>query len=150
VLVRAIRTTTISILAIGLLAGSAVGVAAQDATVFTWDPTPGEEPGTATIEASDPRASGALTIGLGEALVTDELVLGTFSLRLANDDGAWTGTGMGFGGDETQSVDIWELTGEAGYDGLSLFTFDGEGIEQPWGVIVATDAIPPVPEPPAE
>ena len=67
-----------------------------------------------------------------------------------NDDGAWTGTGRGFGGDETQSVDVWELTGEAGYDGLSLFMFTHEGAAEPWGGIVASDAIPPYPELPVE
>ena len=147
---RAIRIAIVSIFTIGLLAGSVAGVAAQDADVFTWDPTPGEEPGTGTIEASDPRASGALTIGLGDALVTETLVLGTFSVRLVNDDGAWTGTGRTFGGDETQGVTDWAMTGEGGYEGLSLFMFNVEGNEQPWGVIVATDAIPPYPDPPAE
>lgn len=150
---RAIRISLFSLVAIGLLVGSlAAGVAAQDdATRFEWSATPGEAEGTATIEATDPRASGALTIGLGEFLVTDDVLVGTSSLRLVNDDGAWTGTVRGFGGgDETHSVDIWELTGEAGYDGLRLFMFVHAGSEQPWGIIVSSEAIPPVPDLPAE
>jgi hypothetical protein len=150
---RAIRISLTSVLAIGTLVVSvAAGVAAQDDSArFEWSATPGEEEGTATIEATDSRASGALTIGLGEFLVTDDLLLGTSSLRLVNDDGAWTGTVRGFGGGgETQSVDIWELTGEGGYDGLRLFMFDHAGSEQPWGIIVPDAAIPPVPDLPAE
>jgi hypothetical protein len=139
-------------IAVVLLAGSGVGVAAQDeAALFEWSATPGEAEGTATIEAGDPRASGALTIGLGDYLVTDTLLLGTSSLRLVNDGGAWTGTARSFGsGDATQGVDIWELTGEGGHDGLNLFMFDYAGNEQAWGIIVADDAMPPVPDLPAE
>ncbi len=120
------------------------------AASFLWHPQ-GDRPASVfvTMEPNEP-LTGALTIGVGEALVTDALVLGTFSLRLANADGAWTGTGRAFGGDETQGVDIWELTGEGGYDGLRLFMFDHEGIDQPWGVIVAGEAIPPFPELPLE
>ena len=60
---RAIRTTTISILALGLLAGSAVGVAAQDAeatapSTFTMqnasEPEVTSDPGTGALIAVGP------------------------------------------------------------------------------------------------
>ena len=50
---RAIRTTTISILALGLLAGSAVGVAAQDDEAAAEPSTPAKVAGTINEEAGD-------------------------------------------------------------------------------------------------
>ena len=77
---RGIRTITVSMLAIGMLAGSAVGIAAQDeaaaggASYFTWDtagppefsedPVTGLPAVTVAIEATDPRASGSLTASM--------------------------------------------------------------------------------------
>jgi hypothetical protein len=119
--VRAIKTTTISILAIGLLAGSAVGVAAQEEEAepstpayVTWevtgDPTSvedgafDEELGQmrglvvygAPVEASDPRLSGLYNYvvnGNGQKLSTpDYALVESRSWRMENDGGAWTGT----------------------------------------------------------
>ena len=119
---RAIRTTTISILALGLLAGSAVGVAAQDeegteaSTPVVVTGTVGEPaefvPGTYSddgasmqgdqlvdipVDASDPRLSGALDIvmnGTSDGSPDDLLAqLESHAWRLENDGGAWVGTG---------------------------------------------------------
>ena len=75
---RTIKHNTISILAVGLLAGSAVGVAAQDEvdpmapSTFTTEPigepevTADPETGLGTLvapyEATDPRASGTIDL----------------------------------------------------------------------------------------
>ena len=124
----------------------------DDPVFFEWSVTPGEDGHGGTVEATDPRASGTLTIGTGEALVTDAVLLASFSLRLANDEGTWTGTGRAYGGGEDQDADwtIWELTGEGGYEDLSLFTFDTSATEGSVGMIVPTDVIPPYPELPTE
>jgi hypothetical protein len=158
--VRAIRTTTISILVVGLLAGSAVGVAAQndpmDASVFVWTIVDGSDDGV-TIEASDTRASGDLvptgdrflyTGGQGYALALSD---GTASLT--NEGGTWTGTNEAINAEKflDPQVDrgIWivEMTGEDAYEGLSLtlFSIGVEGDENPeqWGYIYTTDDLAP-------
>ena len=118
---RAIKTTTISILAVGLLAGSAVGVAAQDdetdvstPAYVTWEVTgdpinvidgafdeeAAEMRGLtvqgAPVEASDPRMSGLyyyVINGNGQKLNTpDFAIVESRSMRMENDGGAWTGT----------------------------------------------------------
>ena len=153
---RVIRTTTISILALGLLAGSAVGVAAQDEadpmapSTFTWSygdasNLVGEVIFRAdgaegyTVVALDPRASGEMTHeqvddDIFEAIEADEPNLfGLWESRLVNDGGSWVGIGRKVGvsasldeSDNGWSSDLMvhELTGEGGYDGLSLILFD--------------------------
>lgn len=120
---RAIRTTTISILALGLLAGSAVGVAAQEdeadpmrASTFKWnfgDAAPSEQyiEGTVTetdygssyrgetivdltLEAGDPRASGLFTIVQNVEEMGRTRVITSMG-RIVNDAGAWSGSGAG-------------------------------------------------------
>ena len=136
---RAIRTITISILTLGLLTGSAVGVAAQ--------PPEGEAAyltGTATIsagkcqedaaaacplslDASDSRLSGDGSIHMaGLPMQSDDefVVLVDISLRVANDEGAWTGGGLLYAvpsNEDAVGVDqpTWVLTGEGGYAGLT-------------------------------
>jgi hypothetical protein len=151
--VRAIKSSVISILAIGLLAGSAVGVAAQDEaadpmapSTFTGeftgtaedstDPATGLEVSVSAWEATDPRASGTWT-GTEDAAVLDgddgqRFSVGREAVRLANDGGAWVGTRRWFLAlslpDGPLSVGaITELVGEGGYEGLSLFMFDTAG-----------------------
>jgi len=115
-----LKTTTISILAIGLLAGSTVGVAAQDEAVtdlgspvyFTWtagepasaiegtfDEDAGELRGAGAegipVEASDPRVSGlayVLENGNREIGADTTAILESRSYRIVNDAGAWTGS----------------------------------------------------------
>ena len=101
---RDIRTATISILAIGLLAGSAVGVAAQSAIVTgsissgdDCETTPaGAESCTGgRFEFDDPRLTGdyehthTVVFGGGEGL--EGAFIATEDFRLTNDEGAWSG-----------------------------------------------------------
>ena len=112
---RGIKTTITSILALGLLAGSAVGVAAQDEeadpmrpAVFKTDFRGGDYlEGTVTeteqgqslrgaslvdarFEAGDARASGRLDFVQNEERVGRVGVLRT-EVRIVNDAGSWTG-----------------------------------------------------------
>ena len=169
---RVIRTTTISILAVGLLAGSAVGVAAQDAdpaapSVWSGElvPAEGEQISfeetptylellgrdSGQIEASDSRISGDWEQVLAVRVFDPEgdgAVLQTATVRVENDGGSWSGTYSGWaGGPSSQGWNV--LTGEGGYDGLTaVFSQSGEGALE--GLIVPGVA-PAVPEaPPAE
>ncbi len=173
--VRAIKTTTISILAVGLLAGSAVGVAAQDEdpmapSTFTvqrsGEPEVTTDPSGAIIvvgpvEATDQRASGTLTEVAVGAMVDvadgDSGRISSDAVRLVNDGGSWVGSNRGFltfsSDEQPPTVQfLGELVGEGGYEGLTMFfaqTGDAAAIR--WlGVIVPTDDIPAVPELPTE
>lgn len=119
---KGLKSTVVSILTIGLLAGSAAGVAAQDEETdvstpayVTWEVTgdpinvidgafdeeAAEMRGLTVqgvpVEASDPRLSGLyyyVINGNGQKLNTpDYAILESRSLRMENDGGAWTGTG---------------------------------------------------------
>ena len=176
---RAIRITAISILAVGLLAGSAAGVTAQEeaaaseASYFTWDTagppefsldsSTGLEIVSVPVEATDTRASGTLTdIANGGQVESDGWEYGVLisSLRLVNDGGSWVGTRRGMHAanfaDESAGGIAWldEYAGEGGYEGLTMYAFrvyTGAGeASQSVGLIVPTDAIPPVPELPAD
>jgi hypothetical protein len=173
--VRAIRITTISILAVGLLAGSAVGVAAQEAdpmapSTFTIqraeEPEVTTDPGTGAtilvgpVESTDQRASGTLTqVAAGapvEVADGDGGRISSDAVRLVNDGGSWVGSNRGFltfPSDGPPTVQfLAELVGEGGYEGLTMFfaeTGDTEDVR--WlGVIVPTDEVPAVPDLPAE
>ena len=117
---RTIKTTTISILALGLLAGSALGVAAQDEEAATDAPvgpsyftgqlvsdfegTPFGSNGVLfegdAIEVSDPRVSGSLTRAgtsnfhndVGDSPV---IAFQADAWRIENDAGTWSGQGTG-------------------------------------------------------
>ena len=99
-----LRTTTISILTIGLVAGSTVGVGAQEEAadpvgpaVLAWEYVDETDTGP-VIEASDPRASGELALSDGGGLLYSEAGRGfnfgatSSDVTLTNDDGIWTGT----------------------------------------------------------
>jgi hypothetical protein len=176
---RAIKTTTISILAVGLLAGSTVGVAAQDEEAAAGTGTPIMVAGTMDDDASvqrsdtviegirfemdDPRLTGTAT--LATHATSDEgsdfktsFVLGQ-AVRIANEDGWWSGEGTGveyWGGNENPEqglrLDMWpELTGAGDYDGLSAYLIVDHSQNPPTveGVIYAGEP-PPFPEVPAE
>ena len=173
---RAIRTTTISILALGLLAGSAVGVTAQDEadpmapSTFTMqnasEPVVTEDPGTGAltavgpVESTDQRASGTLTQVTGSAPIEVADGAGGFintdAVRLVNDGGSWVGSNRGFltfTSDGLPTVQfLGELVGEGGYEGLTLFFAQtGDAADTRWlGVIVPTADVPTVPELPVE
>ena len=178
---RALKTTTISVLAIGLLAGSAVGVAAQEEADgpmapnwFTWefvvdgppefstDPATGLPVITVQVEATDERASGALTNleDFAQSEDDERYRVGSTSQRLANDGGTWVGTSRfvagataGPSGNDVNG-NFTELVGEGGYEGLTMYVFGlFEGLDElpvMRGFIVPTDLIPAMPEPPAE
>jgi len=170
---RTIKHTTISILAVGLLAGSAVGVAAQDEvdpmapSTFTTEPigepevTADPETGLGTLvapyEATDPRASGTwmqfeagapVDVAAGEGAF-----IGRNAVRLVNDGGSWVGTDQGFltfpSDGQPPNVHFFsELVGEGGYEGLTtLFVQSGVlGEQKEVGVIVPSDEVPAFPE----
>lgn len=143
-----VKTTIISILAVGLLTGSAVGVAAQvaagGATVTgtaeyadgTYFDTSSEgsvvskSPGV-IIETSDPRLTGTadittygVNVSAGDGFA--ETHFGTDVLTLVNEEGSWSGSGTSaLVLDETNAPTVmqatWHLTGEGAYEGLSAY-----------------------------
>jgi hypothetical protein len=145
--VRSIRSTTISILAAGLLAGSAVAVAAQDEeypplVYFTGslgDPGRFVEPDVIAgdlgwkmrglevydvpFEVSDPRLSGNLSgfgQGNGGGPFGDEggfVNFDSYSMRIDNDGGAWVGDGGYF----------WVTDGEEAQVDIYTMSFTGTG-----------------------
>ena len=168
--VRAVKTTTISILAIVLLAGSAVGVAAQETDPMapsTFIMQRAAEPGLATartgerivdgpVESTDQRASGDLTLAVASAPVDvadgDGGVVQRNAVRLLNDGGSWVGTHrrfLTFPSDGPETVQfLGELVGEGAYEGLTMFLAEtGDTEDVRWlGVIVPTDDVPAVPD----
>ena len=189
---RAIKTTTISILAVGLLAGSAVGVAAQDEEAAAEPSTPAKVAGTIDgtaqdlvqeptetvvdgvlevrgvitegdrFEMDDPRLTGTVTLAVNVDVhkVSDfeDVVAGSFALRLDNEAGSWSGQGtsVGHGGagmsqEEMLGLDTWVLTGAGAYEGLStILLVDPVGdLPTVEGVIFAGE-MPPAPELPAD
>jgi hypothetical protein len=120
--VKGLKTTLTMAIAVGLLAGSAVGVAAQDeeseappvayTTGTTGSPADGVEPTEESVpggrqmrglglidiplEFTDARLSGLFTIsanGAGQDFADGIANLESRTYRLVNDDGAWAGSG---------------------------------------------------------
>jgi hypothetical protein len=146
--VKGLKPTFISILAIGLLAGSAVGVAAQDAeraapvpvTCESRDgPCVGPMPSevidgvrhsgsglcSQTVSFSDPRLEGEATYQYANTEHLDEngvaiVTLGTDALSIVNDNGAWRQPPTLFAFDLGSSDDarLLVLYGEGDYEGL--------------------------------
>jgi hypothetical protein len=191
--VKGLKTTLISAIAIGLLAGSAVGVAAQDdaslepsffraqfgdGTGFEDSELVGADPEFGrtlniteiTVDATDPRASGIMNLaassrGFGGGGWPDPDVR-VLSMRLENDDGSWEGTGLGLAPRNNRNIEVWNLTGQDGYEGLSMVivvgpnkniakaALKGEKLKKnaaptAWGWISPTSDIPAVPDLPA-
>jgi hypothetical protein len=172
--VKGLKPTLISVIAMGLLAGSAVGVAAQDEDpmapstftgegteepAFSTDPETGLTIAVATFEATDSRASGTWTQVEDPAVVEGDdgrqYQVGRVAVRLVNDGGSWVGTHQGFIvsplAEGPPSVGFFsEMAGEDGYEGLSLFLVDTFTSDGPikMGVIVPSGAVHPFPEPP--
>jgi len=96
--VRAIKTSIISILAIGLLAGSAVGAAAQDEEVAAEPTTPAKVTGTIDSEAGDLVQEPTETVVDGVLEVRGGVFTGD---RFEMDDPRLTGTATG-----TFNVDV--------------------------------------------
>ena len=117
--VRAIKTTTISILALGLLAGSTVGVAAQDeaadVTSFTGTISFVDVASESTVtdlgngfteyngfvilnsyESSDPRFTGDSSVVVNTVMVPDRFETTgqqATTYMVTNDGGSWLGEG---------------------------------------------------------
>lgn len=172
---RTIRATITSILAVGLLAGSGVGVVAQDADLMasstfsvqrvgqselSTDPDTGASILVAAFESTDQRASGTWTEVLAMAPVDvadgDGGMIQRNAVRLINDGGSWVGTYRGFltfPSDGPPTVQfVSELVGEGGYDGLGMLLAqvdEGDDIRE-IGVIVPIVDVPAFPDLPAE
>ena len=169
---RGIKTTTISILALGLLAGSAVGVAAQDepsveATEVTGQVIHGEpivmqEPVETpdgivvgegwvfrqTWDTSDPRLDGDVTYTINTRGLPDCCGIVSETYELTNDGGSWLGDGRGYG-IGTDRNGFVALSGREGYEGLTAFLDLAAGEGTDWelkGLIFPSEA-PEVPEP---
>jgi hypothetical protein len=190
--VRAIKTSIISILAIGLLAGSVVGVTAQEEEAAAEPSTPARVTGTidpaasgpvqeptetvvdgvlevrgligqeGRIEMDDPRLTGTATLAVNVDVhkVSDfeDVVAGSFALRLDNEAGSWSGqgtsvghNGAGMSPEDALGLDTFVLTGAGAYEGLSAILIVDPTGDQPAveGVIFAGE-MPPAPEVPAE
>jgi hypothetical protein len=141
--VKGLRSTLISILAIGLLAGSAVGVVAQDEATDPAAPVEftakwGFSPGCcSTLEpASDPRFVGDVdaTFSADEYLVEGTLRVASRAFHVENDEGAWRGVPLPvlFFPDATASGATQAFVGEGGYAGsyavADITTIPGSGV----------------------
>jgi len=164
-----IKTTTISIVAMGLLAGSAVGVAAQETgqayvtgsvdvsvddcvEAGAWNECP------FSLDASDSRLTGEGTLRNADLpMPGDEsfIILITQSLRVANEEGGWVGDGRLYvvpteeDGAVGENEPTWLLTGDGSYEGFTAIlrpNFTEDVLFA--GVIVEAEApaAPPVPE----
>jgi len=127
--VRKVKTSLITIIAIGLLAGSTAGVAAQDENA----PAP-PQPFTGVIDCGHLVAAG--------------------TWRIVNEEGAWQGSYHNFdtpGGEDV--VVTVPLTSEDAYDGLTAIweasNFDDDHCWDVRGLIIEGE-LPAYPEPPAE
>jgi hypothetical protein len=128
-----------------------------------------EERGTVevhAVEAADARASGVLTSVRNRnqmEVAGGGLQTYAFRMGLTNDGGEWSGTDHGVmafaEGAFGAAGGVTVLTGEAGYEGLTLildipWSMPGEAdTSTAWGIIVPSDQMPPMPdpiEPPAE
>ena len=163
---RAVKTTTISILAVGLLAGSAVGAAAQEeaspeATQVTGhvtfgeriaDPQPVERSdgilvgegfvALQTWDTSDPRLTGDVTYTINTRGVPDCCSIASEAYELTNDGGSWLGDGRAYGtGTERNGFVV--LSGRDGYEGLTAFVDLALGEGNAWdleGIIFPSEA----------
>ena len=153
---RAIKTTAILVVAVGLLAGSAVGSAAQEGitpvTVIVDAPegcyydelTAISTCPNVVIDASDDRLSGVAetTVYALDLPGSPEDLLGTITIRIENDKGAWFGVGT-YGFVAGFEDDAWVLTGDGEYAGLSAYlALDGEEIRG--AIVEGALALPPV------
>jgi hypothetical protein len=191
--VKGLKSTLVSAIAIGLLAGSAVGVAAQDdagmdpafftaqfgdGTGFEDSELEGADPEFGrtlniteiTVDATDPRASGVMDRAVSSRCFGAEgcpdADVRVLSMRLENDGGSWEGTGLGLAPANNRNIEVWNLIGQDGYEGLSMVmvvggnknvakaALKGEKLKKnaaptAWGWISPTSEIPAVPDLPA-
>jgi hypothetical protein len=121
------------------------------------------------VDATDPRASGVMNLAASSRCFGAEgcpdADVRVLSMRLENDGGSWEGTGLGLAPRNNRNIEVWNLTGEDGYEGLSMVivvgnkkivkaALKGEGLDldpvpTAWGWISPTSDIPAVPDLPA-
>ena len=170
---RTIQAITISILAVTSLAGSAVGVVAQDepsmevtevtgrAIFGPWIVDPGVEeiPEGVLVgedfvflhgwDTSDPRLDGEMTRTVNFRHIPDTATIESLTYELTNDGGSWVGDGRGYSGPSDASGFV-ALSGRGGYEGLSAFiVHEGDVDRGYWdlrGIIFPSDT-PEIPEP---
>ena len=143
---RAIKTSVISILVVGLLAGTAVGVAAQDEDAMAAAAVTGTASGftqesggsptlledfamlaeglhlTSTWDVSDPRLSGDNAIA-GNTIRYNEhrMQVGAGDATLENDGGRWVGLVTVLEGEQLGETGTYILQGEGAYEGLTAY-----------------------------
>jgi hypothetical protein len=160
---RALRASLAGTLILMLAVSLSVAVAGQNEAdpmapaYFTYAMAPtgesGAGEGAEIVEATDPRASGLLTSHMDVGVVaSDELgfMMGVGNVGLSNDGGDWSGAGrfvqVGVE-DSPLMTGMAVLTGEGGYDGLTLVLgqFENPDTKTDWGVIVPSDQVPTMP-----
>lgn len=171
---KTIRNPVIAAIAIGLLAGSGVGVAAQDAaTEFTgrwavgsqalpdteepgdgWELTTGGAWQVSTLEMSDPRFDGDIVVYTNWYDVnpgtTESMDVRKSMWQIENEDGSWQSDvlgGVDFPGAPGKSqFHIFE--GAGAYDGLTaVVELDMHGQLTDLHGVIFDFALPPDPEP---
>jgi hypothetical protein len=176
--VKGLKPTLVSAIAIGLLAGSAVGVAAQDESRFSeglvrilnftdFGVKTVPDDGSATeelrgqtyegiIEASDPRLEGTLsgTLNQDSHLMTPDMqqpsVTQWGTERIENDGGAWECT---WSGGEVSGLKVelmkW-CVGEGGYEGYAaqMLLTKETDVGQNWVGLAWEGDLPALPGPP--
>ena len=175
---KGLKTTLTVVAAAGLMAGSAVGVTAQDESRFSQglvrilnyadfgvktvpdDGSAAEELRgqvyEGIIESSDPRLEGTLTGTLNQDshLMTPDMVQPLITQwgteRIENDGGAWECTWSG-GEVSFMKVELMKwCVGEGGYEGYAArMLLTREGdVGQNWVGLTWEGALPPLPGPP--
>jgi hypothetical protein len=164
-IVKKFRTPLVTAIAIGLLAGSAVGVTAPDAESPTeltgrWEYSHtvgegGEDGGVwayATEEMTDPRLDGSISLtGNRSALDGKDSELWSSVFRIENEEGAWEEVpGLLVRFDEaTASVRTGLFMGEGAYKGLVAVTELAWDLSEPSsafdvrGVVLDGEDLPP-------
>ena len=164
--VRGIKITTISILAVGLLAGSAFGVAAQDelnmeAAEVTGQIAFGDPiavPDTVatpdgilafnhTWDTSDSRLTGDGTYTFTSRDSETCCAIHSATYELSNDGGSWAGDGRSYSTASGTSGFV-TLSGRDGYEGLTAYVAT-ELAETTWDIrgVIVPGALPEVPAP---
>ena len=174
---RGIKSGVISLVAIGLQAGSSVGVTAQETdttaqgpveftATWSWGPDVRTDtmdweegvvmtrggawrPGVMT-SATDPRLEGAVTIAANSNQYPAGPEVWNYAFRIENDGGAWQQlpTITIDTGPEDLNTTTGVLVGEGGYDGL-IAVFDNLEQGQSWTLhgYIIDGELPPDPEP---
>lgn len=169
---KGLKTTLMAAIAVGLVAGSTVGVVAQDdpmapAAVTGTGPYPEEvalgsrawEDGAMrykdlrqnTIwEASDPRLSGAVSLTTNRTeYEQEEFFVESKTAVIENDGGRWTGQGTVLFGEELGETLTLVMQGQDAYEGLTAYVvMDLPG--RTFNAAIIPGGMPEFPEPPAE